>query len=434
MKNLLLISLGCVKNAVDSEKVLSFFNRNDFKIVLDPEKADVIVINTCGFINDAKKESIDTIFKYLRYHKKLIVIGCLVERYYEDLKKEIPEVDLFIRIKDYKNMSNLVKGLFNDEIKEEYNPYYRILSTPKYSAYLKISDGCSNHCAYCAIPLIRGEFHSIEKEILLKEAKRLGESGVKELIIISQDTTKYGSDIYKDYDIASLLDDILKLKLFKFIRLLYLYSYEVSDRLIALIKENSEVLLPYFDIPIQHSTNKMLKLMNRKDKQKDIINLVKKVRSNFKNAILRTTIITGFPGENKRDFISLKKFLFKYKFDHLGVFSYSREEDTPSFNMPHQVREKTKELRKSEIMKQQSLISYDLNKKHVGEIMNGIITYKLKENEYTVRTYFNAPDDIDGNIYIRSNTPLKEGDIVKIKINSSSFYDLSGELLEKIEN
>ena len=174
--------------------------------------------------------------------------------------------------------------------------------------------------------------------------------------------------------------------------------------------------------------------MNRKDKQKDIINLVKKVRSNFKNAILRTTIITGFPGENKRDFISLKKFLLKYKFDHLGVFSYSREEDTPSFNMPHQVREKTKELRKSEIMKQQSLISYDFNKKHVGEIMNGIITYKLKEDEYTVRTYFNAPDDIDGNIYIRSNTPLKEGDIVKIKINSSSFYDLSGELLEKIEN
>ena len=404
MKNLLLISLGCVKNAVDSETVLSFFNRNDFKIVLDPEKADVIVI------------------------------GCLVERYYEDLKKEIPEVDLFIRIKDYKNMSNLVKGLFNDEIKEEYNPYYRVLSTPKYSAYLKISDGCSNHCAYCAIPLIRGEFHSIEKEILLKEAKRLGESGVKELIIISQDTTKYGSDIYKDYDIASLLDDILKLKLFKFIRLLYLYSYEVSDRLITLIKKNSEVLLPYFDIPIQHSTNKMLKLMNRKDKQKDIINLVKKVRNNFKNAILRTTIITGFPGENKRDFISLKKFLLKYKFDHLGVFSYSREEDTPSFNMPHQVREKTKELRKSEIMKQQSLISYDLNKKHVGEVMNGIITYKLKENEYTVRTYFNAPDDIDGNIYIRSNTPLKEGDIVKIKINSSSFYDLSGELLEIIEN
>ena len=344
MKNLLLISLGCVKNAVDSETVLSFFNRNDFKIVLDPEKADVIVINTCGFINDAKKESIDTIFKYLRYHKKLIVIGCLVERYYEDLKKEIPEVDLFIRIKDYKNMSNLVKRLFNDEIKEEYNPYYRVLSTPKYSAYLKISDGCSNHCAYCAIPLIRGEFHSVEKEILLKEAKRLGESGVKELIIISQDTTKYGSDIYKDYDIASLLDDILKLKLFKFIRLLYLYSYEVSDKLIDLIKKNSEVLLPYFDIPIQHSTNKMLKLMNRKDKQKDIINLVKKVRNNFKNAILRTTIITGFPGENKRDFISLKKFLLKYKFDHLGVFSYSREEDTPSFNMPHQVREKTKEF------------------------------------------------------------------------------------------
>ena len=434
MKNLLLISLGCVKNAVDSETVISFFNRNDFKIVLDPEKADVIVINTCGFINDAKKESIDIIFKYLKYHKKLIVIGCLVERYYEDLKKEIPEVDLFIRIKDYKNMSNLVKGLFNDEIKEEYNPYYRVLSTPKYSAYLKISDGCSNHCAYCAIPLIRGEFHSIEKEILLKEAKRLGESGVKELIIISQDTTKYGSDIYKNYDIASLLDDILKLKLFKFIRLLYLYSYEVSDKLIDLIKKNSEVLLPYFDIPIQHSTNKMLKLMNRKDKQKDIINLVKKVRSNFENAILRTTIITGFPGENKRDFISLKKFLLKYKFDHLGVFSYSREEDTPSFNMPHQVREKTKELRKSEIMKQQSLISYDLNKKHVGEVMNGIITYKLKENEYTVRTYFNAPDDIDGNIYIRSNTPLKEGDIVKIKINSSSFYDLSGELLEIIEN
>lgn len=434
MKKVLLISLGCVKNTVDSETLLSFFKRSGFEIVLNPKDADAIVINTCGFIEDAKKESIDVILNYSKYQKKLVVVGCLAQRYEKELKESIPEIDLIVPITNYKNLPILIKSLFNDEVFQEYNPYYRVLSTPKFSAYLKISDGCSNHCAYCAIPLIRGEFHSVPKEELLKEAKRLASLNIKELIIISQDTTKYGTDIYKDYDIVNLLQDILNLKAFRFIRLLYLYSYEVSDRLINLIKENNEVLLPYFDIPIQHSTNKMLKLMNRKDTKKDIIKLYNKIKSTYKKAILRTTIIVGFPHENNKDFNSLKSFLNKYKFDHLGVFTYSKEEGTAGFLMGDQVREKTKIKRKNELMKQQTFISYELNKKHIGEEMIGIITNKLKDsNEYCVRTYFNAPDDIDGNIYVKSSFELSEGDIVKIKILSSSIYDLSGEAVKVIE-
>ena len=428
MKKLLLISLGCAKNAVDSETILSFFKRNNFEIVLNVKDADVIVINTCGFILPSKQESIDTIIKYIEYGKKVVVTGCLVERYLDDLKESIPEVDLWIPIRDYNKMAAMVQSLFEDEIVEQYNPYYRVLSTPFYSGYLKISDGCDNHCAYCAIPLIRGSFKSIEKEILIEEAKRMASIGVKELVIISQDTSKYGTDIYENYRIHNLLEDILKLNLFVSIRLLYLYSYEVTDELLEVIYQNQKVLHPYFDIPIQHASNKMLKLMNRKDKKEDIINLINKIRNKFEKSIIRTTLLVGFPHENEEDFNELNEFIKENKFDHLGVFAYSQEEGTKGATMDNQIDEDVKNLRKQVIMNTQQRISYELNKKHVGEIMDAIVIGSYR-NSYLVRTYFNAPDDIDGNVYISSKRPLKLGEEVKVKITSASVYDLEGELL-----
>lgn len=428
MKNLLLVSLGCAKNAVDSETILSFFKRNNFNIVVSAKEADVIVINTCGFILPSKQESIDTIIKYINYGKKLVVVGCLVERYLDDLKESIPEVDLWIPIRDYNKMGKMVQSLFDDEIVEQYNPYYRVLSTPFYSGYLKISDGCDNHCSYCAIPLIRGSFKSVPKEILIEEAKRMASIGVKELVIISQDTSKYGTDIYENYKIHNLLQDIIDLNLFTSIRLLYLYSYEVSDELIDVIYKNQKVLHPYFDIPIQHASNKMLKLMNRKDKKEDIVALMNKIRNKFERAIIRTTLIVGFPNETEEDFNELNEFIKENKFDHLGVFAYSKEEGTAGDLMENQVEEEVKLTRKEKIMNTQQKISYELNKKHVGEVMDAIVIGSYR-NSYLVRTYFNAPDDIDGNVYVSSTRPLKLGEEIKVKITSASVYDLEGELL-----
>ena len=428
MKKLTLISLGCAKNAVDSETILSFFKRNNFDIVLNPREADVIVINTCGFILPSKQESIDTIIKYIDYGKKLVVVGCLVERYLKDLKESIPEVDLWIPIRDYSKMASMVQSLFKDEIVEEFNPYYRVLSTPFYSGYLKISDGCDNHCSYCAIPLIRGSFKSVPKEILIEEAKRMASIGVKELVIISQDTSKYGTDIYENYKIHNLLEDILKLNLFTSIRLLYLYSYEVSDELLDVISKNSEVLQPYFDIPIQHASNKMLKLMNRKDKKEDIISLITKIRNKFEKSIIRTTLIVGFPNETEEDFNELKEFISTYHFDHLGVFTYSKEEGTAGDLMENQVEESIKIERRNQIMDIQQRVSYQLNKNHIGEVMKGIVVGKNR-NFYIVRSYFNAPDDIDGNIYVTSKEKYNVGDEITFKVTSCSIYDLEGEAL-----
>lgn len=428
MKKLTLISLGCAKNAVDSETILSFFKRNNFDIVLNPREADVIVINTCGFILPSKQESIDTIIKYIDYGKKLVVVGCLVERYLEDLKESIPEVDLWIPIRDYSKMASMVQSLFKDEIVEEFNPYYRVLSTPFYSGYLKISDGCDNHCSYCAIPLIRGSFKSVPKEILIEEAKRMASIGVKELVIISQDTSKYGTDIYENYKIHNLLEDILKLNLFTSIRLLYLYSYEVSDELLDVISKNSEVLQPYFDIPIQHASNKMLKLMNRKDKKEDIISLITKIRNKFEKSIIRTTLIVGFPNETEEAFIELKEFISTYHFDHLGVFTYSKEEGTAGDLMENQVEESIKIERRNQIMDIQQRVSYQLNKNHIGEVMKGIVVGRNR-NSYIVRSYFNAPDDIDGNIYVSSKEKYNVGDDITFIVTSCSIYDLEGETL-----
>ena len=426
MKKVGIISLGCSKNLVDSENILGLLDKCHYIIVNSADEADIIIINTCGFINSSKKESIDTIFEYVNKGKKVVVTGCLVERYYDDLVKEIPEVDLFIRIKDYPRFNELLSSIDSD-LKDEggVSDEYRVISTGKYSAYLKIGEGCSNHCAYCAIPLIRGEFASRSEESILKEANKLAKDGYKEIIVLQQDTTKYGVDLHNGENIVRLLKELLKIKEFDYIRLLYLYPDEITDELIELIGKE-ERLTPYFDIPIQHSETKILKSMNRRGDKKDLVNLFKKIRAKVPNAILRTTVMVGFPGETKKDFDNLKEFIKTIRFDHLGAFKYSREENTLAYDYPHQVRESTKEKRLNEIMKLQQSISYKKNKEHIGSVMTGLVIGKEKDL-YLLRSYFNAPDDIDGKIFFKSSRNLTLGEKVKVKITDSFIYDLLGE-------
>ena len=425
-----MVSLGCAKNLVDSEMVLGMLKQGNYEIVTNPKEADGIIINTCGFIESAKQEAIDTILEMAQYHKKLIVIGCLVQRYLNDLKKELPEVDLFVAIRDYATINEKINALFNDNsLKESLCPTQRVLSTPKFTAYLRISEGCNNRCTYCAIPLIRGSFKSRPLEELLKEARQLADKGIKELVIISQDTTRYGEDLSGDITIVTLLKKLLEIKEFDYIRMLYLYPSEITDDLLYLISEEKR-LTPYFDLPIQHASSKILKAMNRRGDKEFLLDLFSKTRRIIKNAVLRTTVIVGFPGETEEDFNELIDFIKTIKFDHLGAFTYSKEEDTVAYEMKNQIDENVKVKRLEKLMQIQRKIAYDLNKTHIGEIMEGLVVAKsIKPNEYEFRSGWNAPDDVDGKIIISSNRKLEIGEKVKIKIVEAFAYDLYGELL-----
>ena len=428
-----LVSLGCAKNLVDSEMILSFLDRNEFEIVNDANSADIIFINTCGFIEASKQESINTILEFIPQNKIIVVTGCLVERYLEDLQREIPEVDLFLPIREYPNFANKLQEVIKSKsLKGQLDLSKRMISTRPFSAYLKISEGCSNCCTYCAIPLIRGSFHSFSKDEVLKQAHALKDKGVKELVVISQDTTKYGSDI-KEYktDIVDLLKSLLEIKEFEYIRLLYLYPDEISDELIELIGKE-ERLTPYFDIPIQHASSKVLKDMNRRGNKEFLLNLFNKIKFKVPNAILRTTLIVGFPGESEEDFNELYEFINQVQFDHLGAFTYSREEDTKSYDFDLQIEEKIKKVRYRKIMMTQKKISRAKNKNRVGEVHTGlVIDYDYLKNVYYLRSHFNAPDDIDGSIIFKSEIPLEEGQKVKVKITGYDSYNLYGDLIEK---
>lgn len=429
MKKIGIVSLGCAKNLVDSEMILGMLKDGGYEVVNDPSEADGIIINTCGFILDAKQESIDTILEMAKYHKKLIVVGCLTERYEEDLKKELPEVDLFIPIRDYPHIAERINVLFdNDALKKGLCPTSRVLSTPKFTAYLKISEGCNNRCTYCAIPLIRGSFKSRPLNELIEEAKMLASRGVKELVVISQDTTRYGTDIDDKTTIVTLLNELLKIQEFEYIRMLYLYPNEVTDELLELMGKEKR-LTPYFDMPIQHASSRILKAMNRRGDKEFLYDLFKRTRKFIPNAILRTTIIVGFPGETEEDFNELLQFIQDIKFDHLGAFTYSKEEDTIAYDMENQIDEKVKQQRLNSLMKIQRKISYDLNKTHIGEIMEGLIVAKKGSNEYEFRSGWNAPDDVDGKIIVTSTKPLKLGEKVKVTITGAFAYDLYGEVL-----
>ena len=429
MKKAGIISLGCPKNRVDSENILGTIKRLGYTLTNNVDEAEYVFINTCGFINDSKKESIETILENINQDKKVIVTGCLVERYLEDLKKEIPEVDLWIPIKDYPIFAKRMKEI-DSSITDTYglDYHYRILSSGPYTAYLRIGEGCSNHCSYCAIPLIRGEYVSRSLKETVDEARALAKMGIKELVVLEQDTTKYGLDFRDGTNIVTLLKELLKIKEFSYIRLLYLYPDEISDELIDLIASEPR-LTSYFDIPIQHSENHILKDMNRRGSKEDLLNLFNKIRNQVPHSIIRTTIMLGFPGETEEDVDNLISFMNEVKFDHLGTFTYSREEDTPSYDFKNQIEEDVKQKRMERVMKAQQAISYKNNKAHIGEVMEGMIFVK-EHNHYLLRSYFNAPDDIDGKIIVNSSRPLNIGEIVKVKITDAFVYDLMGEVIE----
>ena len=425
-----LVSLGCAKNLVDSEIILAMFNDAGYELVNAPEEADIIIVNTCGFIKASKEESIDTIFEMASYKKKLVVTGCLVQRYYDQLKESLPEADLLLKLDDYPILHKLIAELnVGDNIKP-FNPLNRVISTESYSAYLRISEGCDNRCSYCAIPLIRGPFKSRPYEEIIKEAKELAAKGVKEVVVISQDTTKYGKDLQGKHNIVSLLKGLLEFKEFVSIRLLYLYPDDITDELISLFVDNPR-LAPYFDIPLQHASDRILKRMGRRSNKQGLLKLIAKIRKRIPHVILRSTYIVGFPGESEEDFQELVAFTEEVKFNHLGVFTYSKEEDTPSFDYDEQVDEDIKKKRYETIMEVQKKISYRNNRELVGRVMDGlVIGYNPDSKTYRIRTYFNAPDGIDGNIVLASERKLVPGDLVKVRILAPFVYDLYAELIE----
>ena len=424
------ISLGCAKNLVDSEYILGLLRQDrDITIIDDINDSDAIFINTCGFINDAKQEAIDTIFSVLNEKKEnayVIVIGCLAKRYKKVLQEEIPEIDLIVGVDEYDNIGEQLNNLFNSKLPKTYDPLKRSLSNPLPVAYLKIGEGCSNRCAYCAIPLIRGDYYSYSKDVILKDAQRLISLGKKEIIIIAQDPTRYGKDLYEDYGIEELLEDVAKLDKNTYVRILYLYPDRISDRLIEVFKENPNIM-PYFDIPIQHSSNHVLALMKRSGTREKYLQVINKIKKEIPNAILRTTLIVGFPGESKEDFEDLKDFVKEVKFDHLGVFAFSNEEDTEAYSMDNQVDEKIAKAREKEIMQIQKRISLSLNKNRINEI-HDVLIEDFDGNNYYGRSYLYAPDAEDGYFIIKSQKNLIIGEYVKVKINAVTAYDVLGEL------
>ena len=426
-----LISLGCSKNLVDSEMILGALANSKFEIVNTIEDSDVIIVNTCGFIESSKEESIANILDVVKYQKKVVVTGCLVERYLDELKESIPEVNLWIPLREYAHFAEKIESLFEEKIEvEELNPFVRMLSTPPFMAYLRISEGCNNCCAYCAIPLIRGHFRSRPFNDVVEEAKLLANNGIKELVLISQDTTRYGSDFKEKTTIVDLLKELLKIKDLISFRLLYLYPDEITDELIDLIAKEPRIA-PYFDIPFQHSSDSVLKGMLRRGTGASYQELIDKIRSKIPHAILRTTYIVGFPGETDDDFVNLVAFTKKNKFDHMGAFIYSREDGTKAYDYKDQVSEALKKARLGKIMEVQKKISYQNNKARIGEVMEGIVVeYNATNKVYGLRSYWNAPDDIDGKISFVSNKEHKIGDVVKVKITNAYIYDLFGEVVE----
>ena len=429
------VSLGCSKNLVDTEMCIGIFRKENFEIVNSKEEAEIIVVNTCGFIEPAKEEAINTIlemakFKEIGNCKYLIVIGCLVERYKKELEKALPEVDLFLRIDEYKDfwekVSNLLK--LSNKSKNTLDYMDRVISTGNTTAYLKIAEGCSNRCTYCAIPYIRGPYISRKFEDILKEAKMLASKGIKELIVIAQDTTKYGIDLYGKERLAELLKELCKIDGFKWIRFLYAYPESITDELIQVVKEN-EKICKYFDIPLQHFSDSVLKRMNRKSDSKSIENLINKLRKEIPEVILRTTLMVGFPGETEEDFFELYEFVNRAKFERLGVFKYSKEDGTPASRLKNQIHPKTKQARYKRIMELEKQISKIKLEEKIGNIYEVLIEGKTEDGEYYIgRSYMDIPDE-DGVVFIRTKEKLEMGNWINCKITNVVEYDL---LAEKI--
>lgn len=439
-KKIGLVSLGCPKNLVDSEIMLGLLNRNEYEITNNEEEAEIIIVNTCGFIESAKQESINTIIEMAEYKKnkceQLIVTGCLAERYKKDIADEIPEVDAVVGTGGYGQIVEIINKAYSgekpviygklDEI--DYLENRRLVSTNKGFSYLKIGEGCDNCCTYCIIPSLRGKYRSRKIESIVDEAVCLAEGGVKEIILIAQDTTRYGIDIYNERKLVQLIKELSKIEGIEWIRLLYCYPEMIDDALIEEIANNSKVC-KYIDIPIQHASDRILKLMNRRGRQEDIESLLSRLRERVPGIVIRTSLIVGFPGEDENDFEVLYEFVKKFRFDRLGVFTYSKEENTPAARLKSQVPKKIKQQRYDRVMTLQKEINSELNKlrleKEYTTIVEGVSDDGIF---YFGRTYAEAPD-IDGSVYFTSMEPLKAGEFVKVKILNTDEYDMTGEVI-----
>ena len=434
--NILFISLGCDKNLVDSEVMLGLLDKKGYQIVDSEEDADIIVVNTCCFIHDAKEESIQTILEMAEYKKEgklkaLIVTGCLAQRYQQEIIDEIPEVDAVLGTTSYDHIVEAVEEalagnghvVLEDvdalpDVKEK-----RLVTTGGHYAYMKIAEGCDKHCTYCIIPKLRGNYRSVPMEKLLAEAKDLADQGVKELILVAQETTVYGKDLYGEKSLHKLLRELCKISGIQWIRILYCYPEEIYDELIQTIKEENKVC-HYLDLPIQHASDAVLKRMGRRTSKAQLVEIIEKLRKEIPDISLRTTLITGFPGETQEQHEELKDFVDEMEFDRLGVFTYSPEEDTPAATMTEQIPEEVKEDRQAELMELQQEIAFDLAEDMVGREVLVMIEGKVAdENAYVGRTYKDAPN-VDGLIFINTDEELLTGDIVKVEVTGAYEYDL----------
>ena len=428
------ISLGCSKNLVDTEMAIGLFKNHGYTIVNDPEKAEILVINTCGFIESAKEEAINTILEMAEYKKKncqyLLVMGCLVQRYKEELEKVIPEVDLWIKYDSYATFWQQIQNALGKQSENApMNFLDRVITTGENYAYVRIAEGCSNFCTYCAIPKIRGKYISRTVEDIVEEANSLVSKGFHEIILIAQDTTKYGIDIYGKPYLTTLLQEISKIEGIHWIRFLYAYPETITDDLIQEVKKNDKIC-KYFDIPIQHISNSVLKRMNRKSDGNSIRTLIQKIREEIPNVVIRTTVMVGFPGETKEDFEELYQFVKQTKFEKLGAFAFSKEEGTAAANLKEQIHPMTKKTRYNKIMLLQQEITKENLKKQIGKELEVLIENKTFDGKYYVgRSYQDVPD-IDGYIYIPMVPKILEGQYVKVKIIDSKEYDLIGEIVK----
>ncbi len=430
-----MVSLGCDKNRVDSEIMLgSMIKRYD--ITSNPKMADIIVVNTCGFIESAKQESIDTILEMAQYKetgkcKLLIATGCLIQRYGEELKELIPEIDIMLGVNNYNDMDTVINDFIDNDSKsininysdENINEGERVLTTASHTAYMRIAEGCDNFCTYCAIPKIRGKFRSRKMENILKEAELLASKGVKELILVAQDTTIYGRDLYGGNKLHVLLEELSKIEKIQWIRLLYCYPEELYPELIDEMASNKKIV-KYIDLPIQHISSRILKLMGRKVTREDIIEKINYLRERIPSINIRTSLITGFPGETEEDFNEMKAFLDEYKLDKVGVFKYSQEEGTAAAKMANQIPEEVKEYRENELMMIQRQVSEKINELKINNIYD-ILVEGRNEDYYYGRNYEMIPE-VDGSVFFKSNNDISIGSIVKVMITDTTEYDLIG--------
>lgn len=435
-------SLGCSKNLIDAEIMLGLLNKHGYKLTGNKNKAVVIIVNTCGFIEAAKEESINKILEMgtlKKDHLKLLIVtGCLGERYAEEILEELPEVDAIVGTGNYTEIVDIINESLKgkriiktgniDDLYDESLPRYQ--TTAKHTAYVKISDGCDNHCTYCIIPKLRGKYRSRKIEGILKEVETLANNGVKEIILIAQDTSRYGIDLYDSYMLPYLLKKLCSIEGIQWIRLLYCYPELITDELIETIA-NEEKICKYIDIPIQHCSNEILKKMNRRTSKEYLIDLIKRLRLRIPDIVIRTTLIVGFPSEKDKHFNELLNFVKDIRFDRLGVFTYSMEENTPAAKMLEQIPENIKIQRQQEIMEVQQVISLEKNREKIGKKLDVLIEEKIKgTNEYLGRTRGDAPE-IDGLVYVQSKSPIKIGDIITIKVNNALEYDLIGEKIDE---